>query len=1043
MKRFLLPLIASLALFSSCVENDWENPKIIGINKLDPHTFFIPHSSKANVLTSEWGKSDLVLSLNGTWKFYFCQNHSSKPHNYYKLGISTTNWDSIKVPGNLELQDFGTPRYLDTEYTFEPNPPFIPEDIQSVGIYRREFTLPTEWDGKQIVIHFGAANSAMYLYVNGEKVGYSQDSKTPAEFDITNYLVEGVNTVVAEVLRYSDGSYLECQDMWRVSGLERDVFIYALPKLQIFDFEIAAMPDSTFSNGDLSINMNVKNFLNTLAEGTIYAELFDEEGRKLVGLTQSVKLQGQTNLGFTFCANVNDIKLWSAEIPNLYKLVIGIESNTGSQWQATDVGFRKVEIRGGLLLLNGKAIQIKGTNRHEHDPYTCRYVTRELMEKDIALMKKLNVNAVRTSHYPNHPYWYHLCNVYGLYVVDEANIETHGMELHEKGINYISDHPDWTEAYIDRTRRMVERDKNHPSVIIWSLGNEAGDGQNFVSTYNWIKERDKTRPVQYEGARLNAHTDIYCPMYARFDRIVGYANVLQNRPLIQCEYMHAMGNSEGNLADYWKLFNSFEQVQGGFIWDWVDQTFAKTDEQGRKYWAYGGDMGDWTMPNDSNFCANGIVAADRSLHPHAHEVKKVYQNITFESIPFKSNSIKISNKYTFTNLNCFDFTWELTSNGKRIRDGKIPNVDVEPNSSQIYTLQLGIIPDDGEIFLNVSAKLKKDWGLLPANWEIAREQLFVCSNLKPIALQTNDKLQYKQTQSDFLVIGKNFNVTFSKENGSIISFNSMGKEIITKGATPNFWRPPTDNDLGNGLNLRSSIWKDFGRNLTAKSVEIDSSNNRIDALFTLTSSDKKAKVIQQYSIYPTGVIQVTSTFIPIDDNLPELLKVGNEFRLPVEYSNIEWYGRGPHESYWDRNTSAFVGRYTGTVWEQYHPYVRAQETGNKTDVRWVALTNSNGEGLLVCGAPLIYVNAQQFDTDLLNHISSKESHKHGGKITPGDFISLHIDYRQIGVGGDNTWGARTHSRYSLPGKKYSYSYILSTFNKKTEDPFHKYYSTYK
>lgn len=1026
---WVLPFI----ILISCTPNKWENPEITGENRLQPHAFFIPQQSREAALESAWGESNLVQSLNGTWQFKYYETINEKPKDIEEI-VNQTTWDSITVPGNIELQGFGIPRYLDVGYTFPVDPPFIPASMQSVGVYKRTFTIPHHWQNHQVYLHFGAANSAITCYVNGIEVGYAQGSKMPAEFDITPYLVPENNTIVAEVHRYSDGSYLECQDFWRMSGLERDVFLYALPSLQVFDYEAIAQTNG--NSGEFNLNITLRNQEEQELQGTLKAELLDLNGEKVLAFEQAVNLDAEASTKVEFNGLVKEVKPWSAEEPNLYTLLLGIENNGQSQWVKSDVGFHKVEIKAGQLLVNGKAITIKGANRHEHDPNTGRYVSRELMERDIALMKQLNINAVRTSHYPNHPYWYYLCDKYGLYVVDEANIETHGLYEHPEGISYLSNHPAWEKAYLDRTIRMVERDKNHPSIIIWSLGNESGNGQNFRATYKWIKERDKTRPVQYEGARLEENTDIYSPMYARFDRMVGYANVLQSRPLILCEYMHTMGNSGGNLADYWTLINSYAQLQGGFIWDWVDQTFAKTDSAGNNIWAYGGDMGDWTQPNDSNFCANGIVAADRSLHPHAHEVKKVYQSIRFAEVHFKPQTISISNGYSFTNLNEFEFTWELIANGKTTQTGKLPLLNVEPNTSTEVSVPYRALANV-ENFLNISAKLRETKGLLPAGWEAAREQFQLPTTVKAQPMASGGKVTIDKSDDYITLTGKEFSVTLSVKTGTITSYQHRGKMLISSGAVPNFWRAPVDNDLGNGINLRSAVWQEAGRRTSVTQISIDpTQKDRVMLQFVSKVDTLAATVTQSYTVFGSGAIYVDFEFEPHKEGLPEMLRIGNEYRINGELSNMEWYGRGPHESYWDRQSSAFVGQYGGKVWEQYHPYVRAQETGNKTDVRWLTLTNSQGNGLMVIGSPLIFANAQQFDTDLLNHTGNIVRHNHGGSILPSSTISLHIDYKQIGVGGDNSWGAKTHSRYSLPCKKYNYSYLLKPYQKGFDNPYY-------
>ncbi|MCK9451610.1 MAG: DUF4981 domain-containing protein [Bacteroidales bacterium] len=1017
---------------------DYADPSIINQNRMAPHSFFFAHESKSAALNGEWGKSSLVQSLNGKWQFYYSPTHADKPKGYSAENADHILWDEIQVPGNVELQGFGVPRYLDEEYTFEPNPPFIPEEMSSVGIYRRTFEIPANWDDKQIVAHFGAANSAIYLYVNGEKIGYAQGSKTPVEFDITEVVKNGTNTLVAEVLRYSDGSYLECQDFWRVSGLERDVYLMAYPKLQLFDFEAIATPNLEDKSGEFALNVNLINALKKKVKASVFVELTDDNGKNLFSIKKSVSIDKLTELEVNFHESLEAVKLWSAENPTLYTLIIGLKSEAGEQWQTAQIGFRKVEIKAGQLLVNGKAILIKGVNRHEHDPATGRYVSRENMLHDIELMKQMNINAVRTAHYPNDPYWYELCNKYGLYVVDEVNIETHGLKMHPEGISYLSEHPDWENAYLDRTQRMLERDKNYPSVIIWSLGNESGDGKNFETTYQWLKTRDGSRPVQYEGARLAPHTDIYAPMYARFDRIIGYANVLQERPIILCEYMHAMGNSEGNLADYWKLFASLDQAQGGFIWDWVDQTFAKKDENGNPIWAYGGDMGDNLLPNDSNFCANGLVAADRSFHPHAFEVKKVYQSIHFEDVAFTSDKIKIKNRFDFTNLNAYDFKWELLVNGEKYKSGNLSEITAVPGEDVIVQIDYGNIPEGTEALLNIMATTKSAKGLIPANWEVAREQFILQSDFQPTKTSFQEKAEVVQFEKEIQVNGEDFKVVFDLNNGQLKSYIFKEKELIKSGAVPNFWRAPTDNDLGNGINLKSSDWKHFGRELHTQSYDLQHTDSGVTVIeFLLEHKTIPAKVTKTYAVYSSGEVLVSMTFAPGDNTLPELLKIGNEFRIPAKYNNFNWYGRGPHENYSDRKAAAFIGNYSGKVADQYHAYVRAQETGNKTDVRWATLTDNDGQGLMISSAEPLNINAQQFDTDLLNHVS-QEVHNHGGSIVPTDIISLHIDYKQIGVGGDNSWGARTHAQYSLPAKSYNYSYIIAPFDTGKDEAFDLY-----
>lgn len=979
------------------------------------------------------------MLLNGTWHFRYCNSPEKLPKGFADPNLNVNEWDSIKVPGNIELHGYGIPRYLGSLYPFRVNPPKVTKE-NPVGIYRRSFCIPKEWKEQQVFIHFGAANSAIYCFINGKKVGYAQDSKTPAEFNITNFLRDGENYVVAEVIRYCDGSYLECQDFWLMSGLERDVFLYANPPLHINDYFIRATPDSLTRSGQLNISINIRNLGITDSKAKVFVEILD--GDNPIKKIQSEKgIKAKDSGVIALKEIIDEVKPWSAEAPNLYRVIIGckcVEDSTREQWITDCIGFRRIEIKAGQFLLNGQPITFKGVNRHEHDPYTGRYVTRESLERDILLMKKLNINAVRTSHYPNNPYWYQLCDRYGLYVIDEANIETHGMGDSPKGIDYLSDNPAWQHAYLERTRYMVERDKNHPSIVTWSLGNESGNGQNFVATYRWIKSRDNTRPVQYEGARLEPNTDIYCPMYARFDRMIGYANVVQKRPLILCEYMHAMGNSEGNLADYWELIENFDQLQGGFIWDWVDQGFAREDSAGNPIWAFGGDMGDAKLLNDSTFCCNGLLAPDRTLHPHAHEVQKVYQNISFKAVPLEPNTFLITNKNYFISLDRYLLSWEILSNGRLVAKGNLPGLAIAPRASQRISIPelYGYQRNGEEQFINFSAKLKVDDGILPTGWVVAREQLPLPSGITPVNHIFKGSLSTSETDSTIKLSNGATEVEISLRDGQIKKYSCEGQLLMTMGGRPGFWRSPIDNDLGNGIHLKSKCWQKAGRNMRVHSYRKERyADGSLLVALSLKAPSVEAYLNRMYRVFPDGTLRVDTEFIPLSDTLPELLRIGSEHRLPGAFNHLCWYGRGPHENYWDRKESAQIGIHNGTVWEQYHPYPRAQETGNKCEVRWATLTNAEGFGLLVLGKPELFVNAQQFELDKIDHLMGDVRIIHGGSIQPENIISLNIDYRQTGVGGDNSWGAKTHTRYSLPAKVYKYSYLLRPFKQGVDDPF--------
>lgn len=1042
-RKNLLLGLSLLLTVCSCNKNDIENPQLLGVNTLKPHTWFLSYSDSLSALNGDEIKSSMQ-SLNGIWTFHWSPKPSDRPKDFYKVGYDVTGWDSIHVPGLMELQGYGIPHYLDEEYVFEPNPPFVSKDDNPVGSYIKEFEVDKRWMGKQVIIHFGSINSAAYCWVNGQKVGFAKGSKTPVEFDITKYLKDGKNLLALELYRFSDASYLESQDFWRVSGLERDVFLYTRPKTHISDFFVKQSLDSLYINGIFSVIFQLSNGSDEPKSIGLTAYLVDEAGKIVYSKSQSVEVNSKDSILADFSELIPEVKCWTAETPNLYRLLVKAKSSEGVEWIGSNVGFRKIEIKGGQLLVNGVPILIKGVNRHDHDPLTGRVVSRELMRKDIELMKQLNINAVRASHYPNDPYFLELCDRYGLYVVDEANLETHGMASHPKGINYLSQNPEWEKAYLDRAIRMVERDKNHPSIIIWSMGNESGDGKNFENMYKWMKGRDSSRPVQYEGCDKAAHTDIFCPMYARFEKLIGYANVVQNRPLIMCEYMHAMGNSEGNLADYWRLIEDYDLLQGGFIWDWVDQAYARKDSAGNKIWAFGGDMGDATFPNDSNFCTNGIIAADRTFHPHAYEVKKVYQNISFRAVSIADGVYEVKNKYQFIRLNSFDYRYEYTVNGVVKSSGVLAIPDVAPRSSALFRISIPRTVK-GEEHLRFIALSKGTNPLIPAGYEVAWDQIDITN---PFANQfssvsSSGLINVQEGDTALIISGKSFDCYFSKRKGVLAKLNYNGENVLKSGFEPNFWRASTDNDLGNNQPARCFVWYmaiEQRKVLKCNTVQgISSVEVKVETKLVAV----KSRMVTTYTIYADGEIKVDNQFIVGDKQLPELPRLGMIAFLPGEFSNIEWYGRGPHENYWDRNEGSAVSRYKSTVWEQYHPYVRAQETGNKTDVRWVALSNKSGRGVLICGNPLIDVNAQQFDPARITYIPKVNHRLHGGSITPEDQISLCVDYRQMGVGGDNTWGAKNHERYNLLPRDYHYSFRIIPFDEKYSDPERIYFTIKK
>ena len=1019
---------------------DWENPEVIGSNKEPAHSTFIPYADSETALEDDPARSPYYKSLNGIWKFNWVRKPADRPKDFYREGFDTDGWGDIRVPGNWEMQGYGVPIYIDEGYLFEKNPPKVSHEYNPVGSYRKDFTRPESWRNRQVFIHFGAVTSAFYVWINGEKVGYSQGSKLPAEFNVTDFIRSGGNTIAVEVYRWSDGSYLEDQDFWRLSGIDREVFLYSVPEVCIRDFFIKAGLDDEYKNGSLDIEIDIKNYSPDERQNTkVRVDLLDDTGKSVFDkpLEKSTAVRGGGESGISFSETVSDPQKWNAETPNLYTVVISLLNGSGEKTEvvSSKTGFRKAEIKDGRLMVNGVPILIKGVNRHEHDPVTGHALTAESMIEDIRLMKQFNINAVRTSHYPNDPKWYELCDKYGLYVVDEANVESHGMG-YDEGVT-LAGKPEWAKAHLDRLARMLERDKNHPSIITWSLGNEAGDGENFVKMYNWLKERDPSRPVQYEMADLRDHTDIFAPMYARVYILDYYAQQKRKKPLILCEYAHAMGNSVGNLKEYWDLMEKYDQLQGGFIWDWVDQGFLKTSGNGENYFAYGGDYGPPGVRSGANFCINGLVSPDRKLNPHAWEVKKVYQYIKAKEVDLAKGKIEIINWHDFINVSEYQAVWTLKGDDKVIARGTSA-LDIKPQSSKTVTVPIPEIdPKPGvEYFLNLEFKTRKGNDLLPEDHIAAWEQfkLPFYTPVGDVNVKRVTKTVFRRDGNFTRVAGDDFTISIDSETGKIVSYVYEGTELIKSGPEPNFWRAPTDNDYGNNMVSRQGIWKKAGKNRTVSSLEMRQNSDRdvvVDIVADIPAGN--SQWFTTYEIYGSGEILVKNRFVPGSADIPDLPRLGMTMTMPGEFENIEWYGRGPHESYWDRKTSAAVDVYRGTVMEQYFPYIRPQENGNKTDVRYVALTNKQGVGLLAVGMPLLYVSAHNYTIDDFDEGESKHN-RHTIDLEKRDFVFLNLDYRQMGLGGDTSWGAVIHKQYTLPPQEYSYSFWMCPVSPKTGSP---------
>ena len=815
---------------------EWENPEIFQINREEPTASFYRYETVENALQNEsWENSSLYQTLNGTWDFYFAENPQKRPTDFYKDNFDLTGWDSLEVPSNWELHGFGIPYYTNITYMFPPNPPYIPHDENPVGSYKRDFEIPQSWEGKDVYLHFEGVSGAFYVWVNGEKVGYNEGSKTPAEFAITKYIKKGKNTIAVQVLRWSDASYLEDQDFWRLSGIDRDVYIYATNNTTIKDFTVIAGLGNDYKDGLFNLNLEIKNGSNN-ENTTVEIKLYDEDNPVYSDSKQLESKEGISQKIFEH--TLTNIKSWNAEKPNLYNLLIALKDKDGKITEATSiaVGFREVEIKNNQFLINGKAVLIKGANLHDHDDQRGHVVTEELTLKDLTVMKQNNLNAIRCSHYPKNPHFYRMCNRYGFYVIDEANIETHGMGTTNQGLDENLDAqkihpaylPQWKAMHLDRTIRMFERDKNYPSIITWSLGNEAGNGDNFQATYDWLKTHDTTRPVQYEGATNYGNTDIQAPMYMRIPAMIAYAENKPNRPLIQCEYAHAMGNSVGNLQEYWDVIEKYDVLQGGFIWDWVDQGLLTKSDDGTKYWAYGGDLGGRDFQNDANFCLNGVVNPDRTPHPSLFEVKKVYQYVKFKVENVGSREFTIKNIYDFTNLNEFDFSWKLFKNGEESAIGEIQALDIAPYESRKIKLDLPELNDESEYYLNLYAKTKVKTALLPQEHVIAYEQ-FQLTNYTPETFSTIDSKEGLEITSEnnlVIINGKDFEVKFDTEKGSISSLDYGNGNILLKGIEANFWRATTDNDFGYNMPKTLKAWNVATNNQKLVDLKIESGQNK-------------------------------------------------------------------------------------------------------------------------------------------------------------------------------------------------------------------------
>ena len=1074
----------------------WQDIQVVAVNKEKPRSSFMSYADRETALTSRFEKSPYYSLLNGTWKFFFVDSYKDLPQNITDPSVNTSSWDDITVPGNWEVQGHGVAIYTNHGYEFKPKnpqPPLLPE-ANPVGVYRRDIEIPANWDNRDIYLHIGGAKSGLYVYLNGKEVGYSEDSKNPAEFLINKYLQPGKNVLTLKIFRWSTGSYLECQDFWRMSGIERDVFLWSQPKASIQDFRVVSTLDDTYTNGIFKLAVDLKNHTQETKNLNVGYELLDAKGNLMASEANDIWVSPASPQTASFEYDLKNVAPWSAEHPNLYKLLMTIkEEGKVIEVVPFNVGFRRFEMKQidqvaedgkpyTVLLFNGQPVKFKGVNIHEHNPETGHYVTEELMRKDFELMKQNNINAVRLCHYPQDHKFYELCDEYGLYVYDEANIESHGMYYSLKKGGTLGNNPEWLIPHMDRTMNMYERNKNYPSVTFWSLGNEAGNGYNFYQTYLYLKDKEinsMNRPVNYERALWEWNTDMYVPQYPSAEWLEEIGRKGSDRPVAPSEYSHAMGNSSGNLWDQWKAIYKYPNLQGGFIWDWVDQGILEKDKNGREYYTYGGDYG-VNAPSDGNFLCNGIVNPDRTPHPAMAEVKYAHQNIGFEAIDLANGLFRVTNRFYFTNLKKYMVHYSVTANNKVVRSGKV-SLDIEPQASKEFTVPVGNLkPQAGtEYFVNFNVTTVEKEPLIPIGHEIACDQFRLpIENPKKTFKTSGPKLTVSTNGDNLSASSSKVNFMFNKKTGIVTSYKVDGTEYFSEGfgIQPNFWRAPTDNDYGNGMPKRLQVWKESSKNfnVTDATVTMDGNNAEVNVNYLLPAGNL---YIVNYTIYPSGAVNVaarftstdmdaaqtevseatrTATFTPGRDaarkeasklNVP---RIGVRFRLPASMNQVEYFGRGPAENYLDRNAGSMIGLYKSTAEELYFPYVRPQENGHHTDTRWVSLSTGK-KGLLIQADNTIGFNAlrnsiEDFDDEEATGLSRQWSNftpeqvanhdeaaaknvlrrqHHINDITPRDFVEVCVDLKQQGVAGYDSWGSRPEPAYTLPAnREYNWGFTL-------------------
>lgn len=1027
---------ACLAVLSAEAQKDkpwWLDPEVNEVNTMAPRAAFFAYETENLAKADQKARSERYLSLEGKWKFNFSKDHDKAPRDFYSLKYDDSQWTDFPVPGILELNGYGDAIYSNNGYPwrtqFRPEPLFVEERNNYTGSYRKMVTVPADWKGERIYLHVGSATSNLMVWVNGKFVGYSEDSKVSAEFDLTKYLTPGKENLIAmQVMRWCDGSYLEDQDFWRFTGIAREVYLYARPQAHIADLFITPDLVNNYQDGTLEVKLNAVG-----AKGeTVMFSLKDKEGKEVAAQTAKVGGNGEVKVNFDI---KNPLK-WTAETPNLYTLYTTLmDGKQVAEVVPQRVGFRKVEIKNAQVLVNGQPVLFKGANRHELDPVTGYVVSMDRMLEDIRVMKELNINAVRTCHYPNDPRWYELCDIYGIYMVAEANIESHGMGYGDKT---LAKEPTYEKAHLERNESNIKIYKNHPSIIFWSVGNEAGYGPNFEKAYDLVKAYDPSRPCQYEQAGQNGKTDIFCPMYYDYGGCDKYSQGDNPRPLIQCEYAHAMGNSMGGFKEYWDMVRKYPKYQGGFIWDFVDQGLRVKNKQGKTIYAYGGDFGRYPT-SDHNFNCNGIINPDRKPNPHANEVRYYYQNIWATAKDLKAGEVEVYNENFFKSLDDVELQWTLESEGKVLANGRNA-LDIPAQQKRVVKLDGYSLPADvkGEVVLNLDFVLKKAEPMLDAGYAVAREQFVVnpytFPTMESVLAVTSGKYDTRKVEKEEKVAwvtlsAGNTSVTFNHWNGWIDYLDVDGKPMLEEGyaITPDFWRAPTDNDYGAGTQRKLHAWKNPEMKMKSfKVVENEGKAEKgVEVVYDMPSVE--ATLTMTYTLTPAGELVVNEAMTVNKDakHKPELMRYGMQLVMPKAYNMLTYYGKGPGENYIDRNNGDRLGVYDAKVADQYWGYVRPQESGNKTEVRYWQVRDENGKGLeFYSFAPMECSTLNYLASDLDDGWDKNAHQSHSGDLTPRDFSVVKLAARQRGLACVNSWGAIPLEQYRMPYQDYSFTYVI-------------------